>query len=477
MQQIPDHVRVHRTNAKHPIEWMQRAKRWLRQEKPQLKIEPTTVQISTAPTRTNDEPSARRATTDSLFQHAKDAVTLPWMTPDRWIGWLPFAVRKGKRLLKNKPVSVIYSSGPPWTNHLVAERLHRATETPWVADFRDPWLGNNFRPQREGENWVGRRHQKLERRVIESADIVIVNTDRALEVVRLRYPELSKEKFQVIPNGFDPSDFAPTSQTDYQETTNGATAYDAGSPLRIVHTGAFYGKRNVDALLHAVGDLIADGRLKRSDLQIELIGAARGERTRESDIAVAREIAEIVRILPRMPHDQCLQEMRQTDILLLVQTEAPLCVPGKLYEYIAVGKPILTLAAAGATADIVTNENLGPCIDPADTEALKDCLCQLVKQHQEGTLPQPSGSAVDRFDGRGLMSLFDAAFKTAMERPRAAAQTSPTHCHDQYRLRCSQPASWRHRAVRDSNREPTGSGTISRLDHLPGKEWPSSRLA
>ncbi len=411
LDQIPSEVQIHRTTAKHPHQWISAAKHLLKQGK--TTSPPKANSVSSAPSATS--PSASPAGTT---QRIKDAVTLPWMTPDRWVGWLPFATGKGKRMLKNNPVDVLYSSGPPWTNHLVAHRLHRYSGTPWVADFRDPWLGNNFRPQREGETWVGRRHQSLERQVIETAEVVIVNTPRALDVVRDRYPELPEEKFQVIPNGFDPSDFATDShdQSSLPES-------DPQSPLKIVHTGAFYGKRNVDALLHAIGDAFQQGRLNRNDLQVELVGAARPNRTREADIAAERGIADIVRVTPRMPHHECLQEMRQADVLLLVQTEAPLCVPGKLYEYIAIGRPILTLSAAGATADIVSQEQLGPCVDPDDPEALQSCLCQLVSQHRNRALPRPSGSAVDRYDGRGLMKRFDAALQAAI----SAHPPSNTH--------------------------------------------------
>jgi glycosyltransferase involved in cell wall biosynthesis len=420
LDQIPDKVRIHRTKAKHPIEWIQRAKGWLRQDKPQPKRKDAAAQSHAASERASQ---ARSAVAPSVgrVQRVKDAITLPWMTPDRWIGWLPFATHAGKQILRDYEFDVLYSSGPPWTNHLVAERLKRAATTPWVADFRDPWVGNNFRPQRRGDTWTGRRHQALEQRVIKAADVVIFNTSRAREEAIERYPELSENKFLVIPNGFDPSDFAMLSPeatscpATLAPSTDSAPDDGKNQPLRFVHSGAFYGKRNVDALLHALGDLIDQGRLGRSDVCVELIGAARPKRSRESEIIAERGIADVVKVLPPIPHDQCLKELAAANVLLLVQTDAPLCVPGKLYEYIAVGKPILTLAGGGSTADVVAEENLGPCIDPAESEQLKESLCDLVRQHQEGGLPKPCGSAVDRFNGRSQMKLFDAALHQAID--------------------------------------------------------------
>jgi glycosyltransferase involved in cell wall biosynthesis len=246
--------------------------------------------------------------------------------------------------------------------------------------------------------------------VVESAAVVILNTSRALEAVRFRYRDLPSDKFRVIPNGYDPTDFESLADRNSSATPSPGSS----GPLRIVHTGAFYGKRNVDALIHAIGDLVVDGRIGRDDLRVELIGAARGNRSRESDLAASRGISDVVRALPRVPHDECLRQMADADLLLLVQTEAPLCIPGKLYEYIAIGRPILTLSADGATADVVAEYSLGQCVDPSDPESLRGCLALLVQQHRTGGIPMPKGSAIPRFDGKRQMLDFDKALRDAI---------------------------------------------------------------
>lgn len=405
LARIPACVEIHRTKARHPLEWMNSLKSRVRSYSAS-----SSESDKTASATANETPTGNRSR--SLRQKAKDAITVPLMTPDRWIGWLPFAVQCGKRLLAADPTDVIYSSGPPWTNHLVAERLCRKTATPWVADFRDPWLGNNFRPQRQGNGWVGRKHQRLERSVVETASVVILNTSLSHQSIVDRYPDLPSDKFITINNAFDPADFQ-----GIPETQN-ATTPARQRPLRLVHTGAFYGKRNIDALLQAIGNLMKQRRITASDLVVDLIGAARPGREREESLAAEYGISDLINVMPPIPHEQCLASMRDADVLLLVQTDAPLCIPGKAFEYLAFQKPILTLAGKGATAELVLRERLGPCVDPADLGELESVIESLVRQFHGGTLASPEGASVDRYNGEKQIELFDQAFRRAIRSRR-----------------------------------------------------------
>lgn len=338
-------------------------------------------------------------------------MTVPWMTPDRWIGWLPFAVHRGKAILRRNSVDVIYSSGPPWTNHLVASRLSRASSIPWVADFRDPWLGNAFRANRNGTSWTARKHQTLEKSVYRDAAVVIFNTERAKQNAIERIGDELSSKSMVIPNGFDPAQFP--------ESLFSSPRAETRSGLRMTHAGTFYGKRNVNALLNVIGKLKKNGQLGDEDLQLELIGRVRRE---EQQLIDHLDIAGNVNLIPPLPHAECLQRLAQSDVLLLVQTEAPLCIPGKLYEYIAIRKPILTLASEGATADLVRSRRLGHCVDPADETRLEKSLLKIIKAHQSGSLRPPALEIRNQFDGRQQMILFDRAFRTAMSPTLSAGE-------------------------------------------------------
>ena len=78
------------------------------------------------------EPQRRRLSTVSQLL----------FVPDNKIGWLPHALRAGRRLLKERAFDAIFSSAPPYTAHLIAARLSRQSGVPLVVDFRDDWVGN-----------------------------------------------------------------------------------------------------------------------------------------------------------------------------------------------------------------------------------------------------------------------------------------------------------------------------------------------
>jgi len=406
LEQVPDGTNIYRAPARFPIEKFNqitgRSKSSGKAKSNSIK----TTSTSTVGLKTKN-------LSPGLFQKLKDRITLPWMTPDRLVGWVAPAAKLGLSVMKNQSADVIYSSGPPWSNHLVAGRIVAASEIPWVADFRDPWVGNAFRPGRNDDSWAGRKHRQLESSVYENANMVIFNTQRALDDAVSRIGSELGRKSVVIPNGFDPADFAGP-RTD-QETRGGCTVDadpNAGAtPFHMIHTGAFYGKRNIDSLLTAIGELKQEGKLTADDLKLELIGRVRAH---EESLVARHSINDIVTLTNPVPHHECLQRLSRADMLLLVQTEAPLCIPGKLYEYIAIGKPVLTLAAEGATADIVASEKLGPCIDPEDRSQLKTGLLDLIQQHRCGEIKSADSASRERYDGSKQMALFNNALCRAM---------------------------------------------------------------
>ena len=107
-----------------------------------------------------------------------------------------------------------------------------------------------------------------------------------------------------------------------------------------------------------------------------------------------------------MSHQLCVKHMKKASVLLVVQPESPLQVPGKIYEYIAVGRPLLLIGGEGATAGLVQRHRLGVTC-PNEVKELKNTLRQLVSGAIRLSPPDPQ--TVDRFSYRRLAkSLADA---------------------------------------------------------------------
>ena len=137
------------------------------------------------------------------------------LVPDPQITWVPGAFLKGLSLIRKERPAVIYSSSPPNSCQVLGLMLKRVTHVPWIADFRDPWTEGIRRKQSYERSGVRRRlEHAFERRVIESADHIIVTTEKTLEQFLAKYPAIPSSKYSVITNGFDAADFTVTRDGD-----------------------------------------------------------------------------------------------------------------------------------------------------------------------------------------------------------------------------------------------------------------------
>jgi len=124
-----------------------------------------------------------------------------FLLTDENLGWYPFAVKQGKDILNKYKIDAIYSTSPPHACHIVASALKTHSNHPWIADFRDPWIGNFSRHQ---PTPIHRRlDTRLESQVINRADQILVVSPIMREDIQARYPHLDQEQVNLLENGFD----------------------------------------------------------------------------------------------------------------------------------------------------------------------------------------------------------------------------------------------------------------------------------
>jgi hypothetical protein len=253
-----------------------------------------------------------------------------------FLGWSQAVAQAGRTFLAQREADqvTILSSSPPLGTHLAAWRLAREFKRPWIADFRDPiyrlssdraWLENSFAPA-------------LERRVLKNASLVLANTDAMRDSWIARFPDL-EEKIQVLWNGFDPEDvILPTSLP--------------GRDCKVwSHAGELYGGRDMRPLLYALERLIKSERLRPGSVKIRQVGIAEPEcLPPETFLEDARkqgwlELAEPV------PAAEARRLALDSDGLLLIQPQTAVQVPGKLFEYLRLGRPILAYVARNSPAE------------------------------------------------------------------------------------------------------------------------------
>ena len=336
--------------------------------------------------------------------------------PDSWVGWTPWGIAAGRRLIVEDPFDLVYSTSPHATAHLIARRLAKISARPWVTDFRDPWIEDPPEPGAPTGLLYTTINKWLERRVIEDCDAVVTSTPHLRDMLSARYPQQPTDKICSILNGYDAADFVelPASQTVGSEH------------MMMLHAGAinpaFRDPRPLLAALRACADA---GDIDLSNVKVRFLGG--GPFAESAELAEAIHtlgLHNVVELLPRVAYAQSLEALTAADLLVLLQASPDTVglVPAKLYEYLRAGKPVLAIVPPGATDEVLAATHGGWSIPPEDSAALQRCLTSAYRRWRDGTLRsiQADPVALRRYDRRSLTGelaeLFDRLVTTHSSR-------------------------------------------------------------
>jgi len=315
-----------------------------------------------------EEASRRAPAPVSAVGRFYKAVSRQLFQPDEQVLWRPFAAARAVRLARERPYDVALTTSPPESCHLVGRRLKRATGCRWVADFRDMWSGHHLR---RGLWPVGRWvNRYLEARVLSEADGVVANTAAMEEYFRER--GVGAARVLTLPNGFDPADFrAPFARAKEEDFV-------------VVHNGSFRGGRRAATLLRGFAAARDRDAEFASRAKLYLLGINRGD-----DLAVADRLGlgDAVFHVGYVRHAEAMRACGGADLLALVMSaeEGPALVPGKLYEYLGLGRPILAAVPPGEARDILDGTTRGAVVCPPDDAAvLADALLAVFDRRRRG---------------------------------------------------------------------------------------------
>ena len=297
--------------------------------------------------------------------------------PDPRAWWVCPSVRFLKKYLKEHPVDAIVTTGPPQSMHLIGRGLHRATGIPWVADFRDPWTKMFYYKHLHLSKCADRRHHRLEKSVLDEASAVI----SVSPLVQREFQEMTSNRVELITNGFDASDFDgafvgeecsseeschPRQRKREGSCAAGHFADEHSSPttFNITHTGLFAEDGNPLALWDAIAAKCAEDEAFAQALRIRLVGKV------DTAIITAlseRGLAGHVDAIGYRSHDEAVAEQRAAGLLILPLRQEPEyrnVLPGKIFEYLASGRPVLGIGQEdGAAAKVLTDSGVGVMYD------------------------------------------------------------------------------------------------------------------
>jgi len=294
----------------------------------------------------------------SFAEQVAEFVRSNFFIPDARIGWFPIAKKKGLKIIRDEKIDCLYSSSPPYTTALIAKSLAKKTHLPWIAGFRDPWTGFLSTPVRYG--LAKKIDAYLERSVYQACDVMEVAWKGIGHDFQKKYPDIDAHKIIHIENGFDEADIP-------------ALTFPPNERFTITYTGSMYGKRSPKPFLNAVKSLIARGDIDPKKIKLNFIG-----RFGANLLPLFQDegLCGTVEVKNYMPHSESVKELLKSDALLLVVDDAEgseEIVPGKVYEYIATLRPVITLASEGAVASLIRETGAGMVANfrnPAEIEAV-----------------------------------------------------------------------------------------------------------
>jgi glycosyltransferase involved in cell wall biosynthesis len=280
--------------------------------------------------------------------------------PEPEILWAPFAIRKARRIIRRYKIDTLVVTVPPFSALVIGTALKR--EFPGimlVSDFRDEWLDFylNESDYQSGE-YTRRRATAIEREAVEASDLVVAVTRPSLDRIQKRYPEQPRQKFVCIHNGYDPAQF------EHFEPRHHGT-----ERVVITHVGTATKASSPKYYLDALESLPPEARAR---IETRFIG-----RVTERERAGFEGRTADIRMLGFMPQNEATRYMEETDYLMLTMTD-DISLPGKLFEYMATGKPILAISPENGEVERILRETgAGWCVDPNRPEALRDLLARL----------------------------------------------------------------------------------------------------
>jgi glycosyltransferase involved in cell wall biosynthesis len=230
----------------------------------------------------------------------------------------------------------VFSTYPPLGVLPAGLMAYLRDRLPWIADFRDP-LGVGLGDEFTSGNQRFWNHQ-LEARVFRQASAVIANVEGAAEMWRKLYPRAAR-KLHVIPNGFDPED-APR-----------AREIPPRSQKLIVHAGGLYHGRNPNIIVEALARLRARGLPEAATAKILLVGSIDAKTGLNQALYEKGQREGWLELRPPVTRDESQRLMEEADGLLLVQPQSDVQVPGKLFEYICIGRPVLALVPRNSAVE------------------------------------------------------------------------------------------------------------------------------
>lgn len=288
--------------------------------------------------------------------------------PDARVSWVKPSVAYLSKYIEKNKIETIITTGPPHSLHLIGLQLKKELDIKWIADFRDPWTTIGYHKQLKLTKASQAKHKALEKQVLSAANQIIVTSN----ATKTEFKRITNTPIQVITNGYD---YEPV------------PAFAPDTKFTLAHIGTLLSKRNPEVLWRVLSEITQENPLFANDFQLKLVGMV------SKDVLQSIEnygLNTYLKKIGYVPHKESVVIQKKSTLLLLVEinSEDTKCIiPGKLFEYMVSGRPIIGIGPKDSDVEIILKEtNTGQFFGYNDYELLKTAILSHYNAYKNKTL-------------------------------------------------------------------------------------------
>jgi glycosyltransferase involved in cell wall biosynthesis len=288
--------------------------------------------------------------------------------PDARKNWVKPSVEFLSDYIKDNNIETVVTTGPPHSLHLIGLQLKEQLGVKWLADFRDPWTTIGYHKALKLSKSSAEKHKVLEALVLQSANQIIVTSENT----KKEFLAKTKQPITVITNGYDAHKIERPKKDE---------------KFTLAHIGSLLSERNPKQLWDALSELIVENEDFRSTFQLKLIGVVS-----EDVLKTLKDfkIETYIHNIGYVTHQEAIKAQMESRGLLMVEIDSAdtkVIIPGKLYEYMASGTPIIAVGPKDSDVEtILKSTNTGHYFYYTDKKDMKSQILLYFEAYKANTL-------------------------------------------------------------------------------------------